>query len=122
MRRLRERSIGRRLVADHKLKRDVAVWIVVPHFRRAILGGVFEQRHRSKRLVVDLDHVGRVARLRECFGDDEGDAVTQEARLVGLQKLLMNAMTFRRAEILRHHAGRERAEVIVRDVGAGQNQ
>ena len=114
MLRLRERRIGRRLVADHQLKRDVAVRIVVPHFRRAILGGVFEQRHRRQRLVVDLDHVGRVARLRERFGDDEGDAVTHEARLVGLQKLLMNAVTFRCAEILRHHGGREGAEVIMR--------
>ena len=114
MLRLRERRIGRRLVADHQLKRDVAVRIVVPHFRRAILGGVFEQRHRRQRLVVDLDHFGRVARLRERFGDDEGDAVTHEARLVGLQKLLMNAVTLRRAEILRHHGGREPAEVIVR--------
>ena len=120
--RLRERRIGRRLVADHQLKRDVAVRIVVPHFRRPILGGVFEQRHRRQRLVVDLDHFGRIAGLRERFGDNKGNTVTHEARFVGLQQLLMNAVTFRCAEILRHHGGREPAEVIMRDVGASQHQ
>ena len=84
MLRLRECRIGRRRVTDHQLKSDVAVWIVVPHFRRAILGGIFEQRHRRQRLIVDLDHVGGVTRLRERFGDDEGDAVTHETRLVRL--------------------------------------
>jgi hypothetical protein len=39
-----------------------------------------------------------------------------------LQKLLVNAMTFRRTEILWHHAGREPAELIVFSVSAGQYQ
>ena len=61
-------------------------------------------------------------RLRERFGDDEGDAVTHEARLVRLQKLLVNTVTLRRAEILWHHSGREPAELIVLGVSAGQYQ
>ena len=42
MLRLREGRIGRRLVTEHQLEGDIAVGIVVPHFRRAILGGVFQ--------------------------------------------------------------------------------
>ena len=39
--------------------------------------------HRRQRLVVDLDQLGGVARLRQRLGDDEGDAVADEAHLVG---------------------------------------
>ncbi len=119
---LRECRIDGRRVTDHQLKRDIAIWVVVPHFGGVILGGVFEQSHRRQRLIVDGDHVGGVARLRERFGDDEGDAVTHEARLVRLQKLLVNAVTLRCAEILWHHAGREPAELIMLSVSAGQYQ
>jgi hypothetical protein len=48
-----------------------------------------------------------LTRLRDPFGD---------------QKLLVNAVTLRRAEILRHHRGREPAELIVPGVGACQYQ
>ena len=39
--------------------------------------------HRRQRLVVDLDQFGGVARLRQRLGDHEGDAVADEAHLVG---------------------------------------
>ena len=38
---------------------------------------------RRQRLVVDLDQLGGVARLRQRLGDDEGDAVADMADAVG---------------------------------------
>ena len=122
MLRLCESLVGRLLVAEHQHEGDVAVRIVVPHLRRAILRGVADQRHRGERLVVDLDHVGGVARLRLRLGHHEGDAVADEAHLLGLQHLLENAMALGRADVFRHQAGRERTEMIGSAVRAGQHQ
>ena len=77
-----EGRVGRFLVAEHQPEADIALRAVVPDLRRAVFGGVLEIDHGRQRLVVDLHQLGRVARLRERLGDDEGDAVADEARLV----------------------------------------
>ena len=100
---------------------DIAVRAVVPHLGRAVLGGVLEVDHRRQRLVVDLDQLGGVARLRQRLGDDEGDAVADEAHLVGDEQRLEGAVALGRAEILRHQVRGEAAELFGRRVGAGEH-
>ena len=76
---------------------------------------------RRQRLVVDLDQLGGVARLRQRLGDDEGDAVADVAHPVGDEQRLEGAVALGRAEILRHQVRGQRAELLGRGVGAGQH-
>ena len=80
---LGEGRVGRLLVAEHQAEGVVAGRIVVPHLERVGLGGVLDIDQRRQRLVVDLDQLGGVARLRQRLGDDEGDAVADVADAVG---------------------------------------
>ena len=114
--------VSRLLVAEAEDEGDVAVRVVVPHFRRAVLGGIFEQRHRGQRLVVDIDHIDGVARLRLRLGNNERHTVADEAHFFGLQDLLVDPVTLRPADIFRHHGGRVRAKLVRGGVGAGQDQ
>ena len=110
------------LVAEHQAEGVVAVRVVVPDLGRAVLGGVLEVDHRRQRLVVDLDQLGGVARLRQRLGDHEGDAVADEAHLVGNEQRLEGAVALGRAEILRHQMRGHGAELVGRGIGAGQHQ
>jgi hypothetical protein len=119
---LGEGGVGRLLVAEHQPEAGVALRAIVPHLHGAILGGLFEIDHRRQRLVVDLDQLGGVARLGERLGDDEGDAVADEAYLVGDQYRLKRAMPLGRAEVLGHQVGGEAAELVGRRIGAGEHR
>ena len=77
-----EGGVGRLLVAEHQAEGVVAGRVVVPHLQRVGLGGVFDVDQRRQRLVVDLDQLGGVARLRQGLGDDKGDPVADVADAV----------------------------------------
>ena len=79
---LGEGGVGRGLVAEHQPERPVALLVVVPDLRRALFGGVFEIHHRRQLLVVDLDQIGGIARLRLGLRDHEGDAIADIADAV----------------------------------------
>ena len=61
--RLGEGGVGRVLVAEGEREGDVA-GVVVPDPRRARFHRVLDRGHRRQRLVVDLDQLGGVLRLR----------------------------------------------------------
>src|SRR5262249_34827507 len=85
---LGEGGVGCILVAEHEPKPDIALRAIVPDFSGAVLGGVFEVHHRRQRLIVDLDQFGGIARLGQRLGDDERDAVADEAHLLGIEDRL----------------------------------
>ena len=111
---LGEGRVGRVLVAEHQAERDIAVRVVVPDLGRAVLGGVLEIDHRRQRLVLDLDQLGGVARLRQRLGDHERDPVADVTDPIGDQDRLPGAVALGRAEILRHRMRGERAEIARR--------
>ena len=114
-----EGCVGGVLVAHHQRDGDVA-GILVPHRRRAGLDRVLDRNDRRQRLVIDLDQLGGIARLRQRFGDDEGDAVADRAHLAAGQDRARRAVALRSAHILRHHR-HQAAELVGGDVGAGQH-
>ena len=118
---LGEGGVGRVLVAEHQAEADIALRAVVPDLGGAVLGGVLEVDDGRQRLVVDLDQFGGVARLRERLGHHEGDAVADEADLVGIEHRLERAVALGRAEILRHQVGGEAAELLGDGIGAGKD-
>ncbi len=60
-----EGGVGRFLAAEHQPEADIALRTLFPHLGRAVLGRVLERHHRRQWLVIDLDKLGGVARLRE---------------------------------------------------------
>ena len=76
---LGESGVRRVLVAEHQPEGAIAVVDCLPDLGRALLGGILEIDHRRQRLVLDLDQFGGVARLRQRFGDHEGDPVADIA-------------------------------------------
>ena len=115
-----ERGVGRVLVAHHQREGDV-VRRLVPDRGRAGLDRVLDIDHRRQRLVVDLDQFGGVLRLRQRFGDDEGDAFADGAHFVDGEDRQRRAETFRPAHVFGHR-WRQRPELVGRDVGAGQHR
>ena len=67
-------------------------------------------RDGRERLVVDHKQFGRVARLRQRFGHDHGDAIADAAHPVADQDRAAGAQAFRAADIFRHEVGRQAAE------------
>ena len=54
--------------------------------RRAVVERLLDVRDRRKRLVVDLDELGRILRERTALGDHDGDAVSLVPRLVDRER------------------------------------
>ena len=80
-----ERRIGRRGVADLPVE-DAVRRRLVPDLGRALGDRGFDVVDDGEVIVVDLDGFGGVACLPPRFGDDEGDAVADEAHgIVGEQ-------------------------------------
>ena len=102
-----KRGVGRVLVAHHQRERDV-VRRLVPHRRRARLHRILDGDDRRQRLVVDLDQFGGIARLRQRFGDHEGDAVADRAHLVGGKDRQQRAEALRAAHVLGHRRRQRR--------------
>ena len=78
-------------------------------------------RHRRQGLVVDLDQLGGIARLRRGLGYDVGDAVADEAHAVGDEQGQEDAVALRRTHVLGHQHGGEGAELLGRGVGTGEH-
>ena len=100
----------------------VAVRAVLPDLRRAGLDGVLQADHGRQRLVVDLDQLGGIARLRLGLRDDEGDTVADAAHAVSEQHRPHRAEALWAAPMLRHEVGRDAADRVSDRVGAGQHQ
>ena len=66
------------------------------------------------------DKLRGVARLRQRFGDDEGDAVADRAHPAAAQYGTERPETLGTAHVLGHHRHKA-AELVVFDVGAGQH-
>ena len=113
---LGEGGVGRLLVAHHQRERDV-VGRLVPHQRRAGLDRILDGDDRRQRLVLDLEQLGGVARLRLRLGDDERHAVADRAHLADREDRTQRAIALRPAHVLRH-VGHEAAELVGLHVGA----
>ena len=119
---LGEGGIGRGLIAEHQPERPVALLVVLPDLRRALLRGVLEIGDRRQFLVLDLDQFGGVARLHLGLGDHEGDAVADIAHAVLADQRQPGAEAGRRADLFRHRMRGQFAELVGLGIGAGQDQ
>ena len=75
---LRERGLGRLLVADRHVEQHVAR-MVRPDLRRALLDRIGKADRRRQRRPVDLDGLDRVAGLIDGVGDHEGNGIADMA-------------------------------------------
>ena len=79
----RKRGVGCRLIAHRDGHADIAVRTVIPDFRRVRLRRLFKVDDRGKRLIIDADKLGRVARLRLGFGDNERHVIADATDTIG---------------------------------------
>ena len=87
------------------VERDV-VGDVVVELRRAGLGGFGGIGDGGKRLDIEFDGFGGVARLRQRLGNDEGDGIADEAHLVGRQRHAVGLQQRRAVAALQRHGRR----------------
>ena len=119
-RRLRERGVGRRLVARLEEIRDV-VRALVPHRGAARLGRRGGRRHGRQRLVVDAHEIGGVLRLSARLGDHHRDRVTDVACAVWRQPSLRRGEHGRAVRALPLQRHRHRAEAVAGHVRPGED-
>ena len=116
-----EGRVGRRLVA----KMPVVHGVVRRGVMDGRLPGVCRLRainHRGQFRVMDLDRLGRLARLRISVGDDDSDMIADVAHLA-LGERRMRAGLHRRAVLrMDHHAADEAADLVGGDVVAGEHR
>ncbi len=107
-----------RLVAAAEAEADIARRRFMQARRILVLrAGAFGDRRQG--LVVDLDPFGRVHRLRQRVGDDEGDRLADMAHDVARQRIARR-LRHRRAVGRRDRPHRlHRRDVVGRHVGAG---
>ena len=113
-----EGRVGRGLVAEMPVI-DRVVGRDVVDDGLARLGGLGRIDDRRQHVVIDVDLLGRVARLSERVGDDDGDVVADIAHLA-LRQRRMGARLHGRAVLrMDHPAADEAADLVGRDVLAG---
>ncbi len=121
VRRRGERRVGRRLVADVPIE-DRVVRRGIMDLRLAGTGGLGQIDHGGQFGVVDLDLFRRVPRLNVSVGDDDRDMVADIAHLA-LGERRMGAGLHRRAVLrMNHPAAGEAADLVGRDVVAGEDR
>jgi hypothetical protein len=80
-----EGGFGLRLVAPFIGVGDV-IWVLFPNARGIELRRVSRRSDRRQRLVVDLDQLRRVLRLRQSIGDDHRDRIADVAGAIDDQR------------------------------------
>ena len=121
MRGLGEGGLDRGLVADFVEPRRIA-GAILPHRRRAGLHRVLGADHGRQRLVIDRDELGRVLRLGQCLGDDEGDAFADIAHAPLRQRRLRADEAGRAVAAFSRHARALPSQRLHRLVLARQHQ
>ena len=114
-----EGGVGRVLVAHHQRERDI-VRRLVPHRRRAGLDRILDADDRRQRLVVDLDQFGGVSRLRSVSATTKATRSPTARTLSAFEDRAQRAEAFRAAHVLGHRR-RQAAELVGRDIGAGEH-
>ena len=120
MRGLREPRVGRRLVAELK-EEGTVVGTFLPHRRRALFDRRLEPPDRGQRLERHLDHLGRVLRLLQRFGDDIGDLVADEAHPLADQPGVRVLIHGRAVFALARDAAARGAEPVRLDIVGGEH-
>jgi hypothetical protein len=92
-----------------------------PHLRSALLQRVCQFAHGRQDVIIDLDQFSRVFRLFDGFGDDQSDVIADRAHVVlfqervGRQRHLCAVARGQRCQAWNS------AELVMLDVGAGEN-
>ena len=116
-----DRLIDRRLVAELPLVDRVARDVVVD-LRRALVAGVCGRRARRQLLVVDLEQLGRIARLMVGLRDHAGDGVADIADLALGEHRMGAGLHVRAVPGLDHPAADQIAPAGRLDVVAGEHR
>jgi hypothetical protein len=116
MRRLGERRIGRRFVAERP---DVAGIVGRGLMNRARRSGFRGIGDGGKNLVVDFDQLGRVARLRGALGDHHGNPLADVAHLALCERREGRLLHRLAVHIGDQPAAGQAADFRRRKVGAG---
>jgi NADPH-dependent glutamate synthase beta subunit-like oxidoreductase len=76
--------------------------------------------YKTERGTIKIDEFGRIARLRQRFGDDEGDAVADRPHLAAAKDRPQRPKALRPAHVFRHDR-HQTAELVGRNVGAREH-
>jgi hypothetical protein len=90
-RRLREEPVD--LAGLERPHEGLVVVVLVVNEWRGVFHRFGHVRHRRKRLVVNLDELGRVLGERATLRHDDRNAVTRIARLVGCERAVLRNVT-----------------------------
>ncbi len=115
-----EGGFGLRLVAAFIGVGDV-VGILVPNSRRRWLGRIGRRGDRRERLVIDLDQLGGVLRLRQTLGDDNGDRVADITDPIDDQRRPLRRKHRRPVRLPAGHSRLGHGEPVGGVIGAGIN-
>ena len=117
----RERRLGRLLVAEMPLV-DRVVRRDVMDQRRALRLRLRRIGDRGQHLVIDVDLLARVLRLRQGLGDHDRDRVADVVRLVAGDRRMRRHL-HRRAVLRRDRPAADQiADLVGREIGAGQHR
>jgi hypothetical protein len=116
---LRERGVGRGLVAVAPVVADVVRHAVV-HERPARVRRARRIDRRGQLVVIDLDEFGRVLRLLHRFRDDERDLIAHVQHLVVRDDGMRRLVHRRAVGAVDEPAARQAADVLARHILAGK--
>ena len=124
----REGPVGGGAIPEPGLDRNI-VRDFVPDFRGAGRHGVVRVQHMGQHLVVDLDRLGAIERLRQGLGHHHGDGLAHMTRLVGRQQEMRadeDGAAARRAELhvvfgLGQRIVRDGTEIVGQAIGTGED-
>jgi hypothetical protein len=77
--------------------------------------------HARERFIVDLDQLGGIARLLECFSDAERHSIADMANLALCKEGTYRSKSFWTSRVFRHEERRQAAETAAGNIVAGQN-
>ncbi len=113
-----EQRIGRRLVADLPVERDVALHVRPDEWRGGV-GDVRQIGDRRLHVVVHRHQFGRVARGRGGFGDDERDGVADMAHGAVGERQMRRVRHVGAVAVLHRRGAGQRADAVGVQVGRG---